>query len=121
MKKEIYTSLQSDMTEDTLLIDGLCALCTKSGKFITKRRVKPLDLVEQNSDEGRGLLNEYNINVDSVVLIRNEKAYIRSSAAIRCLLYMRWNWRWMYPFAWIVPLPIRDLVYRIVAKFRKKI
>ena len=109
------------MTEDTLLIDGLCALCSKSGKFITKRRVKPLALVEQNSDEGTELLKRFNVNADSVVLIRNEKAYIRSSAAIRCLLYMRWNWRWMYPFTWIIPLPLRDLAYMIVAKFRKKI
>ena len=109
------------MTEDTLLIDGLCALCSKSGKFITKRREKPLALVEQNSDEGIELMQRFNVNVDSVVLIRNEKAYIRSSAAIRCLLYMRWNWRWMYPFAWIIPLPLRDLAYMIVAKFRKKI
>ena len=109
------------MTEDTLLIDGLCALCSKSGKFITKRRVKPLALAEQNSDEGIELLQRFNVDVDSVVLIRNERAYIRSSAAIRCLLYMRWNWRWMYPFVWIIPLPMRDLAYMLVAKFRKKI
>ena len=107
------------MTEDTLLIDGLCALCSKSGKFITKRRVKPLTLVEQNSDEGIELLKRFNISVDSVVLIRNEKAYIRSSAAIRCLLYMRWNWRWMYPFVWVIPLPLRDLCYNLVSKMRK--
>ena len=109
------------MTEDTLLIDGLCALCSKSGKFISKRRVKPLALVEQNSDEGRELLHKFTVSEDSVVLIRNEKAYIRSSAAIRCLLYMRWNWRWLYPFAWIIPLPVRDLAYMIIAKLRNKI
>ena len=108
------------MTEDTLLIDGLCALCSRTGKFISNRRVKPLALVEQNSDEGTEFLKRFNVNVDSVVLIRNEKAYIRSSAAIRCLLYMRWNWRWMYPFVWIIPLHLRDLAYMIVAKFRKK-
>ena len=109
------------MTEDTLLIDGLCALCSRTGKFISNRRVKPLAMVEQNSDEGTELLKRFNVNVDSVVLIRNGKAYIRSSAAIRCLLYMRWNWRWMYPFVWIIPLHLRDLAYMIVAKFRKKI
>ncbi len=109
------------MTEDTLLIDGLCALCSRTGKFISNRRVKPLAMVEQNSDEGTELLKRFNVNVDSVVLIRNGKAYIRSSAAIRCLLYMRWNWRWMYPFVWIIPLPLRDSAYMLVAKFRKKI
>ncbi|MFL2981490.1 MAG: thiol-disulfide oxidoreductase DCC family protein [Candidatus Poseidoniaceae archaeon] len=109
------------MEKDALLIDGLCALCTKSGQFISKRQSKALELVEQNSELGQKLLQNHNISIDSVVLIRNGKPFVRSSAAIRCLLYMKWNWKWIYPFAWIVPWPIRDLVYRIIAKFRKKI
>ncbi|DAC39600.1 MAG TPA: DUF393 domain-containing protein [Candidatus Poseidoniales archaeon] len=108
------------MAKDALLIDGLCALCTRTGKFISKRQSNPLEIIEQNSDEGKRLLEEYGIVIDSVVLIRNSKAYVRSAAAIRCLLYMKWNWRWMYPFAWIVPLPIRDLIYLIISKLRKK-
>ena len=109
------------MAKDALLIDGLCAVCTKTGAFIKKRQSKELELIEQNSDEGKALLETHGVTIDSVVLIRNEKSFTRSSAAIRCLLYMKWNWRWMYPFAWIIPLPIRDLVYILVSKFRKKI
>jgi len=107
------------MIEDTLLIDGLCATCTKTGKFISKRKSRNLHIIEQESKEGISLLKSHNITVDSLVLIRKNKPYIRSSAAIRCLLFMRWNWRWLYPFAWAIPLPIRDLAYVCVAKFRK--
>ena len=107
------------MTKDTLLIDGLCGLCTNTGNFITTRQVKDLEIIEQHSDYGSELLDKYQIDVDSLVLVRNNRPYIRSAAAIRCLLYMRWNWKWLYPFAWIIPLPIRDLVYRIVARFRR--
>ena len=46
------------------------------------------------------------------------KEHVRSSAAIRCLLYMKWNWKWIFPFAWIIPLPIRDLLYYVIAKLR---
>ncbi len=106
------------MEKDVLLIDGLCALCTKSGQFISKRQSKPLELVEQNSEHGQQLLQSHKITIDSVVLIRNGKAFVRSSAAIRCLLYMKWNWRWIFPFAWIIPLPIRDLLYYVIAKLR---
>ena len=109
------------MAKDSLLIDGLCALCTKTGTFIKNRQAKDLDLIEQNSDEGKALLENHGITIDSVVLIRNGKAFTRSSAAIRCLLYMKWNWKWMYPFAWIIPLPIRDLAYILVSKLRTKI
>lgn len=107
------------MSRDTLLIDGICGLCTRSGKFISNRQVRELDIIEQQSDVGIGLLKANQINVDSLVLIRKGRAYTRSSAAIRCLLYMRWNWIWIYPFAWAIPLPIRDLVYVTVAKLRK--
>tara|TARA_B100000700_G_scaffold331535_1_gene465303 strand:- start:1215 stop:1547 length:333 start_codon:yes stop_codon:yes gene_type:complete len=106
------------MAKDVLLVDGLCALCTNTGKFISKRQVKDLEIIEQNSDEGEALLNHHKITIDSVVLIRNGKAFTRSSAAIRCLLYMKWNWKWMYPFAWIIPLPIRDLAYLFISVLR---
>ena len=105
---------------DILLLDGLCALCSRGGDFLTKRLAGPLELSELQSEEGVSLLKEHKITVDSVVLVRRGKAYIRSAAAIRCLLYMRWNWRWMYPFAWIVPLPLRDLVYIIISKLRHR-
>ena len=109
------------MDQDALLIDGLCSLCTRTGKFITRRQVKKLEITEQESDLGVELLNRYNLKIDSLVLIRNKKAYVRSSAAIRCLLYMRWNWRLMYPLAWVIPWPIRDLAYVAIAKLRHKI
>jgi predicted DCC family thiol-disulfide oxidoreductase YuxK len=109
------------MEKDTLLIDGLCGLCTRTGKFISKRKIGELEITEQKSELGIELLNQYNINIDSLVLIRNNKPYIRSSAAIRCLLYMRWNWKIMYPLVWLIPLPIRDLAYIIISKLRHKI
>ena len=115
----MYTLLLSNM-QDILLLDGLCALCSRSGSFLTKRLSGPLTLSELQSEEGVALLEKHEITEDSVVLIRNGKPYIRSAAAIRCLLYMKWNWRWMFPFAWIIPLPIRDLGYRFIAKIRHK-
>ena len=109
------------MSKDVLLIDGLCGLCTGTSKFISRRQVAGLEIIEQGSDKGIELLNQHGIKIDSLVLIRNKKAYVRSAAAIRCLLYMRWNWRCMYPLAWIIPLPIRDLVYVLVSKSRHRI
>ena len=58
------------MTSDVLLIDGLCALCTNTGKFISKRRVMELDIIEQNSEIGLEILNKYQVEIDSLVLIR---------------------------------------------------
>ena len=107
------------MDKDTLLIDGLCGLCTKTGKFISNRQARDLEITEQDSEIGIELLNRCQVNANTLVLIRKNKMYSHSSAAIRCLLYMRWNWIWLFPFAWIIPRPIRDLVYNIVSSFRE--
>lgn len=96
--------------EDTLFLDGHCAFCTSLGKFLQKRLSLPLELSELNPPEG--------VTPSTIILIRNQKEYVRSGAAIRCLLYMKWNWRWMFPFAWLIPLPLRDLIYIIFAKMR---
>ena len=78
-----------------------------------------LDIIEQNSEIGLEILDKYQVEIDSLVLIRNNKKYTRSAAAIRCLLYMRWNWKLLFPIAWIVPFPVRDLLYILVSRFRK--
>ena len=60
-------------------------------------------------------------DADTVYLIKNNKSYIRSAAAIRCLLFMKWRYKIFFPFLWIVPLPIRDLAYIVISKNRHKI
>ena len=106
------------MEKDILLIDGFCALCTRFGKFIQNRVSKQLKISELESEEGQEILLKYKITTDSVVLIRNGKPFIYSAAAIRCLLYMKWYWKWIYPIAWIIPSLIRDFVYKLISKRR---
>ena len=120
MKKVTYTSQQNNMSEDVLLIDSKCGLCTRGGKFITKRQVKPLKILELKSKKGIELVQKHDIQIDSMILIKGGTVYAYSAAAIRCLKYLKWNWRWMFPFAWVIPLPLRDLGYKILAKNRHK-
>ena len=110
---------------DVLLMDGDCGLCTRSAVFLHPRLRDPQSMrfIAIESDEGRSIISDFPQKLrdaDSVYLVRNGQPYMRSSAAIRCLLYLKWHYRILYPFAWIVPLPLRNLVYRIVAKYRLK-
>lgn len=110
---------------DILLMDGDCGLCTRSAVFLHPRLRDPesMRFIAIESDEGRSIISEFPQKLrdaDTVYLVRNGQPYMRSSAAIRCLLYLKWHYRILYPFAWIVPLPLRNLVYRIVAKYRLK-
>lgn len=108
---------------DILLVDGWCNLCHWLSKFVRKRLASDSDLqiLAIESEEGQTTIStfsEAHQRVDSVYLVRNGKTFIRSAAAIRVLLYLRWYYKMWFPIVWIVPLPIRDILYIIVSKSR---
>lgn len=111
---------------DFLLLDGDCGLCNKLAVFLDKRLGKDKDIAYRPilSEEGQELVVTFpqkQQDADTVYLLRNGKSYIRSAAGIRCLLYMKWYYRMWFPMLWLIPLPIRDVGYRIIAKYRHKI
>jgi len=111
---------------DILLLDGDCGLCNKLAIFLDKRLGKGKDIAYRAilSHEGQELITTFpqkQQDADTVYLLRNGKSYIRSAAGIRCLLYMKWYYRMWFPVLWIIPFPLRDIGYRIIAKYRHKI
>ena len=111
---------------DILLLDGDCGLCNKLAIFLDKRLGKDKDIAYRAilSEEGQELITTFpqkQQDADTVYLLRNGKSYIRSAAGIRCLLYMKWYYRMWFPILWIIPFPLRDIGYRIIAKYRHKI
>ena len=111
---------------DILIIDGWCNLCNWLSKFVRKRQSgsATLEIIANKSDDGRELIETFTQrqqDIDTVYLLRNGIVYVRSAAAIRVLLYMKWYYRILFPFAWCIPLPIRDLGYIIVSKSRTRI
>ena len=110
---------------DYLLLDGDCGLCHSLANFLDKRLAKGVDLgyrpiLSNDAQKMIATFPKKQQEVDSVYLLRNGKSYIRSAAGIRCLLYMRWYYRMWFPLFWLIPLPIRDIGYRIVARYRHK-
>ncbi len=106
-----------------LLFDGECGLCSAAVNFILKRdphrrfRFAPLQ-----SQAARDLLARHHINPDhlsSVVLIEQDRAYLRSSAVLRIALELPEPW----PLAGIcsfIPAFLRDDLYDFVARHRKQ-
>ena len=123
---EVAERIGVDKNRDFLFLDGDCGLCHRLAFFIDHRIGKHANLGYRpnTSPDAKLVINSLPDKlqkVDSVYLIRNGKPYIRSAAAIRCLLYMKWYYRMWYPLCWFVPLPIRDIAYRLVANFRHRI
>ena len=110
---------------DYLLLDGDCGLCHRLANFIDKRlsknkRIYYRPISSTEAQEMIASMPEHQRKADSVYLIKDGKSYIKSAAGIRCLLYMRWYYSMWFPIVWLVPLPIRDIGYMIIAKYRHK-
>jgi predicted DCC family thiol-disulfide oxidoreductase YuxK len=104
-----------------ILFDGVCNLCNTSVTFLIKRDKKDVFRFAALQEEpGASLLKKYNIDskdTDSIILIDNDKAYIKSSAALRATKYMSGAYPLLYAFI-IVPKFIRNAVYDYIARNR---
>lgn len=106
-----------------LLFDGECGFCNKAVQFFIKReKNKQMHFVPLNSELGMALRNYFEIddNIDSIILIKDYGAYIKSCAALRLTFYMRNLWPLLSIFL-VVPPFIRNYVYDIIAKRRKRL
>ena len=67
------------------------------------------------------LLNKYGVSnkIDSMIVIEDEKVYIKSSAALHISRYLDGYWKYLTIFK-ILPPFIRDFLYDILAKNRYK-
>lgn len=104
-----------------VIFDGVCNFCVGSVNFILRHEAKPdLQFAAVQSNTGTRMLRELGFDpadAETFVLIEDGRAYLRSTAAIRVARYLRWPWRALVVL-WIVPRPLRDWAYRLVATHR---
>jgi predicted DCC family thiol-disulfide oxidoreductase YuxK len=113
--------IAAKQAEAIVLFDGVCNLCNASVNFAIDRdprgRIKFASL---QSPLGQRLLTEHGLSTtdfDTMVLITGGQAYTRSSAGLRLLSMLRMPWPLVYPLL-VIPAPLRNLVYRLIAHNR---
>ncbi|MFS0722884.1 thiol-disulfide oxidoreductase DCC family protein [Paenibacillus sp. 1P07SE] len=104
-----------------LLIDGECLLCHAVTRFVVRRDpYGRFRFAALQSDEGRLRLHQAGLPAmerDTFVMIDGGVCYTRSTAALRTLRKLGGFYRLCY-LGIVVPVPIRDGIYRWVAKAR---
>lgn len=106
-----------------ILFDGVCHFCNRSVQFIIKRDKRNIfQFASLQGELGQQLLKKHKIdpNIDSLVLIENEKYYLKSAAALKICQQLSWPWPLFYVFI-LIPVPIRNLCYDFIAKNRYRI
>jgi len=119
-----------------VLFDGVCNFCDASVNFMIEHdKSGYFKFAPLQSTEGSRLADQYGfesatepksdvstdlVPIDSVILIEDRKAYTHSTAALRILKQLGAPWSMLYAFM-LVPRPVRDLGYRLFAKYRYRI
>jgi predicted DCC family thiol-disulfide oxidoreductase YuxK len=106
-----------------VLFDGECGFCSRSVRFLAEHdpanrfRFAPLQ-----SPLGRSLRAAHALpeGLASLVVIDADAAYTHSSAVLRLLPHLPPPYRWLAT-ARHVPRPIRDTLYRFVARHRRRL
>lgn len=106
-----------------ILFDGVCNLCNSSINFVIKHDTKNLfKFAALQSEVGQQLISKFNIDTsktDSIILLDNDKAFVKSTAALRIAKYLNRGYPLLYGFI-IVPVFLRNWVYDYIAKNRYK-
>ena len=111
------------MAGGIILFDGTCAFCERSVRFIATRDNGYFKFGASQNPEGRALLAKYGTSREaarSLILIEGDEISLRSTAVLKIARRMTAPWRWASVFL-LVPRPIRDAVYRLVAAIRHRI
>jgi predicted DCC family thiol-disulfide oxidoreductase YuxK len=104
-----------------VLFDGVCNLCSSVVRFIVARdprarfRFAPIQ-----SDFGASKLHTFGDAVsgpDTIVLIEDDRAYVKSAAALRIARRLTFPWP-LLSLLWVLPRPVRDAAYDFVARRR---
>lgn len=106
-----------------ILYDGHCSFCSYWVKFVLKRDKHDLfRFTSLQSEKGIELLEKYEVpkELDSVVLISDDSAYIKSNAVF-LILQKLGGWRMVFIGLKIFPRFIRDFVYDLIARSRYKL
>jgi len=104
-----------------ILFDGVCNFCNNAVNFVIKRDPKSVfKFATLQSSVAQEILKSHNLDnaeMNSFVLIENDKIYTKSTAVLKVCRRLKGLWPLMYGFI-IVPKLIRNGIYNWIAKNR---
>ena len=113
-----------------ILYDGVCGLCNRLVQFLLKRdKQGRLRFASLQSDFAERVLTRHGISpkdLDTVHVVVDyerpqEQVLNRSDAVLRAGCELGMPWKFLATTARIVPRPLRDGVYRFVARNRYQV
>jgi predicted DCC family thiol-disulfide oxidoreductase YuxK len=109
--------------DDVILYDGVCVFCSRWVRFVAARDIeRRFRFTAIQSGYGRRLAQALGVNPedpDTNAVVHGGIACFKSDAALMVLSHLP-GWGWLRVFR-LVPKPLRDGVYNLVARHRYRI
>ncbi|QOZ37555.1 thiol-disulfide oxidoreductase DCC family protein [Bradyrhizobium sp. CCBAU 53421] len=109
--------------DDVILYDGVCIFCSRWVRFVVARDAeRRFRFTPIQSDYGTRLAKTFGIDPDDPdtnAVVHDGIAWMKSDAALTVLSHLP-GWRWTRAL-FVVPKPLRDAVYSLIARNRYKI
>ncbi len=109
-----------EAVESILFFDGVCGLCNKAVDFVLVRDdQQAIKFAPLQGDTARSLLTPADVeNLNTMILWVKGRSYRKSAAAVRVLWRLSLGWKILGTLLWLIPLPLRNLGYTLVARNR---
>jgi predicted DCC family thiol-disulfide oxidoreductase YuxK len=107
-----------------LYYDGTCGFCATSVQWVLRRdQRRTLRFAALQGETARPILALHPelASVDSVVWVEGDRVAVRSAAALAVARYLGGGWSVAARLAALVPRPIRDWSYNLIARHRHKL
>ncbi len=109
-------------SKNIVFFDGVCNLCNGLVDFLIKRDERnQLHFASLQGNTSEKLLDsKLASDLNTIIYYRSGKLYFKSSAILNILIDIGGAWKMVGIFK-IIPSPIRDWIYNLVAKNRYRI
>lgn len=107
-----------------VVFDSQCLLCNGWVRFLLPRdRSARIKFASMQGATGQALLKQAGLsldNLDTMLVVDGEKSWRHTAAILRVLHVLGGWWRALWVF-WLIPAPLRDGLYRVVARNRYRL
>lgn len=107
-----------------VVFDAECLMCSRSVAFLLQHDgARVFRFASIQSAAGAALVTEAGLEIDgleTMLLLDGDATYRDTAALLRIVQQLGWPWRLAW-VAWLIPAPLRDAIYRLVARHRYRL
>ena len=117
------TQPEQEAPQPIVFFDGVCGLCNRFVDFVLPRdRGEVFRFAPLQGETARRLIDRADIDsLKSILLCDGRSVHRQSTAVVRILHRLGGVWKIAAVALWLIPLPIRDHGYKLIARSRYRL